>query len=357
MRNCYRVARLSSLTHEHGARVGYRLRVYTAAGRRSIWLGQLSKTQAIGTQRHVDEIIAAQTAALPIPRPTAAWLRSISPELRHKLRAITGAAKTVADVCDEYLDARSPEVAESTLATIAGSLTKLTDAMGSALIANVTADELGHAIASIDVGKSTAGKHAKHWRQLFTWAVSRDYLAESPAGQLSTAVGVRTKQFIAAETVHRILASIECPELRAVVLLSRFGGLRIPSEIYTFHRDAIDTANQRITITDTKRKRTRTIPLFPELEPLATYPEMFPTFRDLSPAGITARFQAAIIAAGLKPWPALWHSMRATRETELIESFGLKAACEWIGNSESVALKSYSLIPDNVWARATAPHL
>jgi hypothetical protein len=45
---------VSSLTHESKTRQGYRLRVYTAAGRRSIWLGRITEPEAIAIQRHVD---------------------------------------------------------------------------------------------------------------------------------------------------------------------------------------------------------------------------------------------------------------------------------------------------------------
>ncbi len=47
-----------------------------------------------------------------------------------------------------------------------------------------------------------------------------------------------------------------------------------------------------------------------------------------------------------------WHSMRATRETELITAFGLATASKWIGNSEKVAMTSYAIIPDSDWAKA-----
>jgi integrase len=344
---------MSSLTLEKGARIGYRLRVYTAAGRRSIWLGHVSKSEAVAIQRHVDEILAAQTADLPIPRPTSQWLRQIPADLRAKLRSITGASRTVSEAVDEYLDARNADLAQSTIATLSASLSKLTAAIGKSLIANVTPAELSWIYSSLAVSGSTAGKHAKHFRQFFTWAIGRHYLAENPAAGLSTRVDVRPKTFVTAETIKQVLDVVTCPELRAAILLCRWGGLRIPSEIATLSPSDFDTKTKRITINDVKRSRTRLIPLFPELRELANGADLFPTFRTLSPATLSSRFRSAILSSGLQPWPALWHSMRATRETELIESHGLKAACEWIGNSEAVAIKSYSLIPEKTWTDAS----
>jgi hypothetical protein len=45
--------------------------------------------------------------------------------------------------------------------------------------------------------------------------------------------------------------------------------------------------------------------------------------------------------AGLKAWPRLWHNLRATRETELADTFPVHVVCEWIGNSQRIAAKHY----------------
>jgi hypothetical protein len=45
--------------------------------------------------------------------------------------------------------------------------------------------------------------------------------------------------------------------------------------------------------------------------------------------------------------------MRATRETELIERYGLATASQWIGNSAAVAMRSYAMVTDDHWHRAT----
>jgi hypothetical protein len=47
--------------------------------------------------------------------------------------------------------------------------------------------------------------------------------------------------------------------------------------------------------------------------------------------------------------------MRASRETELITAFGVATAARWIGNSPAVALRSYAMVSDADWQRATNP--
>ena len=83
------------------------------------------------------------------------------------------------------------------------------------------------------------------------------------------------------------------------------------------------------------------IPLFPELvEPLMTSAERAPEGavyvvderlrRCLSPqygwrnANLRTQFERVIRRAGLAPWPRLFHALRASRETELLDSFPIQ---------------------------------
>jgi hypothetical protein len=56
--------------------------------------------------------------------------------------------------------------------------------------------------------------------------------------------------------------------------------------------------------------------------------------------------------AKIKPWPRLFHSMRASRQTELEREFGLAAACAWLGNTASIAKEHYLLVTSDAWQKA-----
>ena len=58
--------------------------------------------------------------------------------------------------------------------------------------------------------------------------------------------------------------------------------------------------------------------------------------------------------SGLKPWPKLWHNLWATRETELAQQYPMHVVCEWIGNSQAVAMKHYLRVTDADYLRATS---
>ncbi|MHB1768083.1 MAG: hypothetical protein ACYCUV_09565 [Phycisphaerae bacterium] len=51
--------------------------------------------------------------------------------------------------------------------------------------------------------------------------------------------------------------------------------------------------------------------------------------------------------AEIPMWPKAFHNMRASRQSELEQRFGLQTACRWLGNSLTVAARHY-LMPTNL---------
>ena len=152
---------------------------------------------------------------------------------------------------------------------------------------------------------------------------------------------------------------------RLIVALSRFGGLRCPSEHLALKWGHIDWSRSRITVPSPKTehhagKSSRTIPLFPELrEPLTEAFEqaepgtefVITRYRD-SNQNLRTQFERIITKAGLEPWEKLFQNLRSTRETELAEAFPIQVVTAWLGNSEPVARKHYLQVTDDHFARA-----
>jgi integrase len=109
---------------------------------------------------------------------------------------------------------------------------------------------------------------------------------------------------------------------------------------------------------------TRTIPLFPELRaPLLEVSEQAPlgTVYAISryrTADVNLRTQLLQILrkANVKPWPRLFHNLRATRETELAGEYPIHVVAQWLGHSALVAQKHYLQVRDEDFQRA-APAL
>ena len=124
--------------------------------------------------------------------------------------------------------------------------------------------------------------------------------------------------------------------------LSRYGGLRCPSEVLSLRWQDIDWEYGKMRVTSPKTehhpgKASRMVPLFPELRPYLeeafdAAPEgtiyVVERYRaaSMGPSGwrncnLRTQFERIIAKAGLEPWPRLFHNMRASRETELAEQF------------------------------------
>ncbi len=153
-----------------------------------------------------------------------------------------------------------------------------------------------------------------------------------------------------------------------LVSLSRFGGLRIPSEMVLLRWADVDWEHGRLTVHSPKTEHhvggdSRVIPLFPELErPLhecfeqAEPGEEYVITRYRSAASnLRTQLERIILRAGLTPWPKLWHNMRASRQTELAEQFPIQVVCAWIGNSVNMAKDHYLQVTDNHFAKAIMP--
>ena len=60
---------------------------------------------------------------------------------------------------------------------------------------------------------------------------------------------------------------------------------------------------------------------------------------------------------GVSGWPRLFHSMRASRQTELQREFPLHVVCSWLGNSPRIAQQSYLLVTEDDFAKTAGVSL
>ena len=161
---------------------------------------------------------------------------------------------------------------------------------------------------------------------------------------------------------------------RAIVGLSRYGGLRCPSEVLSQRWQDIDWETGKIRVTSPKTahhpgKDTHIIPLFPELRPILT--EAFEAAPEgavyvcgeryrkeaMGPHGwrninLRTRMLDIVSKAGLKEWPRLFHNLRASRETELCERFPLHVVARWLGNTPTIAQRHYLQITEQHFQQA-----
>src|SRR5262249_15834499 len=148
-------------------------------------------------------------------------------------------------------------------------------------------------------------------------------------------------------------------EWRLLFALSRFGGLRCPSEHQALKWVDVDRERERFRV-DSPKTGVRWVPIFPELRPyLDEAYELAPEgavhvigrYRDAN-ANVRTQLQRIIRKAGQEPWPKLFHNLRASRETELAEIFPIHVVCAWLGHAAAIAQKHYLQVTDQDFERA-----
>lgn len=189
----------------------------------------------------------------------------------------------------------------------------------------------------------------------------------NPFSKLPTAVKENRKRdrFVTREEIEKVLEACPNPEWKLVVALARYGGLRTPSEPFALKWEHVNWAENRVLVPSPKTEHheggeSRLIPLFPELMPYLT--ECFESAKEGSVyvverlregcGNIGPQFKKIVIRAGLKPWPKLFHNLRASRETELANQSPIQVVYKWICNSPQVASKHYLQITEDHFAKA-----
>ena len=69
-------------------------------------------------------------------------------------------------------------------------------------------------------------------------------------------------------------------------------------------------------------------------------------------ANLRTTLKKVIQRAGLETWPRLWHSMRASCETDLAREYPLAVVAKWLGNTQAVAMRHYVDVTDADFERA-----
>jgi len=225
----------------------------------------------------------------------------------------------------------------------------------------------------------TVRKRLQAAKMFFNDMVTRRLIDCSPFADVHVAAVVDESRNVYVPRSHcdKIIGECPDPEWRAIIALSRYGGLRCPTEVLSLKLSDIEWKRQRIRVRSPKTEHhvggsQRIIPLFPELvEPLMKVSEtarvgavyVIDRHRSQadSPSGwrnsnLRTAFERIISAAGLEPWPKPFHAMRASCETDLIDQHHpIQAVAKWLGHSPKVALSNYLRVRDEHYDRALQP--
>lgn len=345
--------------------------------RRTFRLGRMDKRQAEVFARRIGSLCVVRTTGL-VDAELAEWVRAL-PDLIHVRLARLGLVEkrdrvnpTLSALLDQWFASLS--VKSSTLIALGQARRSMEAYFGAdrllRTVKPLDAEAFKRALAEEGLALATVAKRVKVARAVFRSGVRWRFIEANPfEGVKAGAMVNRARMhFVTLADTDTILAACPDHEWRLLVALSRFGGLRCPSEHLALRWADVDWEKNRLTVRSIKTEAhkhggVRFVPLFPEL--LTHLREAFERAEpDLSGRGwvitryrrsncnLRTRFQRIIERAGVAPWPRLFHAMRAIRQTELSAIYPQHVVCAWLGNSEAVAQAHYLQATDTDIARA-----
>ncbi len=361
--------------------------------RHSVYLGKTPMKIAQGIQAKVQSVVNSQNAVQPLEPETARWLGSLDAKMLKKLVAVGLAEKRVDDVdpfkvdpldtvhgfVEDFLQRQVKNVKESTATflshTVRNIKAKFPETLLLADLTEGDADDFRSYLKNDEkLAAATVARRCQLARSIFKDAKKRRRITANPFEDIKagSTANEKRKFFVTRETVARVIDACPNAQRRLLVALSRYGGLRIPSEAFLLKWEDIDWERDRFVVHSPKTehhpgKETRSVPIFPELRPYleAVFEEPGEAEYVLSAirhhksddgnwrnVNAGTWLQKLLRRAKIEPWPRIWHNMRASRQTELSDHFPDHVVSAWMGNSERIAEKHYKMVTDDHFKKA-----
>lgn len=353
----------------------------TDGSRKSIRLGKCDQKSAQAIRTQIEHLAASKANGTAIPLQTTEWLKTIDEGLRSRIAGTGLIEARRSAVLGEYLSAYIAQRLDAKPRTIRKWLTTrrlLNEFLGASrdmrTISAGNADAFKMHLAGLkktDGSKfyspSTLHKHIEA-AKLFFKAALRDGITNTNPFEDVTA-SKRTnpdrEYFVTQAEIQKCIDATPDHQWKLILALSRFGGLRTPSEHVRLRWQDILWDQNKMIVQSPKTEHhegmaSRIVPLYPELRPyLQTAFELaedgaefvVTKIRD-NESNLRTTFRKIIQRAGLKPWPKLFQNLRASRQTELEETFPTHVVCRWQGNSPKVAQKHYLQVTESHFEKA-----
>ncbi len=367
-------------------RGGWEIQFVIDGKRKSFYPGVIPKREATQVKVHLEAIVSAHKAGLSMPDATALWLadRFEYQEKLHKLDLIEAPAKeqdcpTIAACVESYIQSRS-DVKESTATVWRRCQKHITSFFTSnPRIDAVTLSDVkdfrqyllrdGNIKSDGGLSENSTRKMCSIARQIFEDALERELIQKNPFSHKSIPTNVRANRsrdfFISAEQAERIYEA--CPDVqwKLIFALSRWGGLRCPSETLAMTWDHVRWDRGIIIIPSPKTehhgKDFREFPIVPKLNEvlldaseLAGADEYLITKYRSAESNLRSQMHKITRRAGYTPWAKTFNNLRASCETELLENHPYHVVCAWMGHTKAVSMTNYAQVRDSDFEKARA---
>ena len=271
---------MSSIIHR---RNGHRwIQFVCGPKRHTLRLGGVTQRAAESVQRYVDSILCSKRLNLPLEPDCRAWLAGLEPETVTRLAelGLISRAPTISlgQMMDRYLE--QVQVKSSTRITYERACKDLLNRFGRDRVLGLVSSGDARGFSEWLSGQaenprrpalspaSVSGRLAQS-ANMFGWAVRQGWISENPFQGIARPPQTNPDrlQFVSQEVVRQVIRHCD-PDTGLVLVLARWGGLRVPSEVDGLRWRDIDRDRETMTVRSIKTERhqpTRTVPLFPML--------------------------------------------------------------------------------------------
>lgn len=385
---------MASIGHDAN---GFRRILFVAKDgkRKTIRLGKCSKRDAESIKCRVESLLSSSFTGA-IDRDTSLWVAYITdkdPSIRAKLEAVGlleplqkperfSMASQITDFIERVGATRKPGTVAVWRQVERELLRHMPEGIELAEVTKGHCKAFHEALKKRELASLTIVKHVRIAKQMFEDACEWNKIPANPFNGIKLSASIpRSNVEVPRETIDRLMLVLDST-WKAIIALSRYGGLRCPSETLSLKWGDVDFEHGRLSIPEPKVEHhegrgVRSCPLFPELRPIleALFNEVterigrypghedyvidLPAYRTAANTGtgwknanLRTQFIKRLRKAGIAPWARLFHSMRASRQTELERDYPLHVVCSWLGNSPKVAQRSYLLTTESDFEKA-----
>jgi len=326
--------------HKNGTR---RILFVALDGKRpTIRLGKKSLEFAREVKNKVEKLLEAKILKRAMPTELAEWVADLEPWLAKKLARVglipdheATSESTLGEFLTTYIDGRT-DLKPLTIRHLNDAKRNLIGFFGQQMPLSEITPGWGRRIPSRIV-TSARRKHRAPimWTGQTVIPRCRPQAIDprEPVADMK-GCGVQANRardhFVSRDDTAKLLDACPDSQWRLIVVLSRFSGLRCPSEHLALKWCDVNWGRDRIRISSPKTEHhaggdSRTIPIFPELRPYlenawdSAEPgtEFVITHYRHANANLRTQFQRIIRCAGFEPWPKHFQNLRASRATEL----------------------------------------
>jgi integrase len=357
----------------------YRVLLRTPHGRHTIRLGRVSKKIAETARRMIEALEAATVAGQSPDRETAEWVGRLGDEIHSRLARAGlvpprehASAKIV--TLGQHLDQLFGSLGKqkpTTARNYARARRLLEEFFGKdrTLESITEGDADGYKRWLLDsYAPASASVDLRRARQFLKAAVRRRLIPVNPFAEVPCGPQVNDDRivYVAPETIEAVIAACPDNDWRLVFALTRYGGLRFPSEVEGLRWSDVDWAESRFTVHEKKVEHhpgrgRRAVPIFAELRPHLerAYREralgaVYVVPRARGGSNLSTHAKRLVAKAGVEVWPKLFVNLRGSCSDDL-ERRGIaeKAINAWIGNTARMRHRHYHSVRPEDWAAVT----